>query len=66
MAAEKQETVVGVLTHVWNDLLKPKLIKEFGVKSKILRCQECGGILKNRDIRAGRCKYCNSLLGVEV
>ena len=66
VAAERQDMVVGVLTHIWNDLVKPKLIKECGVKSKILRCQECGGPLKDRDIRVGRCKYCNSLVGIEM
>ncbi|MFO8018987.1 MAG: hypothetical protein R6U96_10150, partial [Promethearchaeia archaeon] len=48
IGAEKNETVNGVLTHVWQ-LTNDRLGEAFGYRFKSLRCPECGGSLDNME-----------------
>ncbi|MGV9206133.1 MAG: hypothetical protein ACOC44_19165, partial [Promethearchaeia archaeon] len=59
IGAEKNETVNGVLTHVWQ-LANTRLGEAFGYKFESVRCPECGGSLDNLDktLAKIKCKYC--------
>ncbi|MFO8017053.1 MAG: hypothetical protein R6U96_00315 [Promethearchaeia archaeon] len=48
IGAEINETVSGILTHVWQ-LANNRLGEAFGYKFKLLHCPECGGSLDNME-----------------
>ncbi len=59
IGAEKNPTVNGVLTHIWQ-LANTRFGEVFGYEFKVLHCPECGASFdnldKNKDIVI--CKYC--------
>ena len=62
IGAEKNPTVNGVLTHIWQ-LANARFGQTFGYEFKSLHCPECGGSLDNMDknIDLVKCKYCGEL-----
>ena len=63
VGAEKNPTVNGVLTHIWQ-LANTRFGETYGYEFKSLRCPECGGSLDNMDKKQEiiKCKYCGENL----
>jgi len=62
IGAEKNPTVNGVLTHIWQ-LANARFGETFGYEFESLHCPECGGSLDNMDknIELVKCRYCGEL-----
>jgi len=62
VSAEKNETVNGVLTHLW-DLINKKFGEVFGYELKSLRCPQCGASLEHmdKDTKTIKCRYCETV-----
>ncbi len=59
IGAEKNPTVNGVLTHIW-ELANTRVGEAFGYEFVSLHCPECGGSLDNmnKSQKIIKCKYC--------
>jgi len=59
IGAEKNPTVNGVLTHIWQ-LTNTRFGESFGYEFISLHCPECGGSLDNmkKSQKIMKCKYC--------
>ncbi|TXT57124.1 MAG: hypothetical protein BAJALOKI1v1_1870003 [Promethearchaeota archaeon] len=59
LGAEKNPTVNGVLTHIWQ-LANERFGEKFGYEFKSLRCPQCGAPLNNMEKASTfvKCKYC--------
>ncbi len=59
IGAEKNPTVNGVLTHIW-ELANTRFGESFGFDFMSLHCPECGGSLDNMDKshKIVKCRYC--------
>ncbi len=62
IGAEKNPTVNGVLTHIWQ-LANTRFGDTYGYEFKSLRCPQCGGSLDNMDKSKDtvKCRYCGEL-----
>jgi len=59
IGAEKNPTVNGVLTHIWQ-LANSRFGESFGYEFISLHCPECGGSLDNiiKSQEIVKCKHC--------
>ncbi len=62
LGAEKNPTVNGVLTHIWQ-LANARFGETFGYEFESLHCPECGGSFDNLDKsqETVKCKYCDGI-----
>lgn len=67
IGAEKNATVNGILTHVWQ-LANARVGETFGYKFDSLRCPQCGASIEkmDKDKEVIKCIYCDEVLEKKV
>jgi len=62
VCAERNPTVSGVLTHIW-EMIKDRFSDSLGYVLRSLRCPQCGASLDHidKDTDTIKCKYCESI-----